>query len=641
MPNNLPHNFTHTLPSKVPSRLSLLALLGISGITFLLAIAIRFEFRLTVEDARIFLLTFPVLAVFRLLGFTYFEINRRSPSNTSFADVLPLTASVLLPSLLFGLTCWTLLAPIGLSRAAILIDSMLMLIATLVFFSLPRISGIVREEAKTQRDRTLVVLGKDPVTNLKAVLDDPRFHPVGFVAMEPLAPGTRILGVPYVGLTVNTIEAARKHGASLIAITYPSLDQHELLQLTRATMDAGLEYVLLRSGRRNKYLSTPLVEEVGIEVLLQREEIGINYDQLRHFIEGRPVLVTGAGGSIGGELCRQLAALKPSRLYLLEHSENSLFFILRELKEKFPDAELHPLLVDITDGKTLKAEFLKARPELVFHAAAHKHVGMMEGRPQAALRNNLLGTANVALAAAECGVDRMINISTDKAVRPMSFMGLSKRLAEMVIAEMNNHYGTHFVTVRFGNVAGSNGSVVQLFDQQLRRNGPLTVTDKTATRFFMSIPEAVRLVLQAGAFAETGGVYMLDMGTPVNIYELACTMIRLGGQRPGKDIAIRFTGLTTAEKMHEELNDDGEILSPTSHSRILGISPEDSHKRPSILERLPRWRERLADGDNAPVFRELPEVWPLTTQLELPLYLTNPEQAKAAIEPTAIKGATK
>lgn len=596
-----------------------MTLLLLSSCCYVLAFGLRFEFGLTGGDWAAIAVTLPVLWMFRLIGFVGFDINRRPAASGSFADFGPVVAAVVLPSLAFGVVVVTLLGQLGISRAVVMIDAVLTLLTGLTYFSLHRIIGRFHGDRDVARERAIVVLGEETMESLKAVFDDPRFLAIGFVSTKAMPNSSLIFGVPYLGLAGNAIEIAKRQRVNMIVIAYPSLEERELLRLTRNTVEAGLEYVLLRSGRRSKYLSAPLLDEVGIEVLLQREEVGIHYDQLRHFVEGRPVLVTGAGGSIGGELSRQLAALNPSRLYLLDHSENSLFFILREVKEKYPLVSVVPLLVDITDQRSVQEEFEFARPELVFHAAAHKHVGMMEARPQAALRNNLLGTTNVALAAAAVGVDRMINISTDKAVRPMSYMGLSKRLAEMVISELNERHGTHYVTVRFGNVAGSNGSVVQLFDQQLRRNGPLTVTDKNATRFFMSIPEAVRLVLQAGAFAETGGIYMLDMGKPVNINDLAQTMIRLSGQRPGKDIHVKFTGLTVAEKMNEELNDEGETPTPTAHPRILGIQPTAPSMKAELVEQLPRWRVLLAEGKHKEVFAELPEYWPSTTQIAVPI----------------------
>jgi FlaA1/EpsC-like NDP-sugar epimerase len=277
---------------------------------------------------------------------------------------------------------------------------------------------------------------------------------------------------------------------------------------------------------------------------------------------------------------------------------------------------VHALLVDITDEVMVEREFLRVKPQVVFHAAAFKHVGMMEQRPYEAIRNNVIGTATVARAAIACGAERFINISTDKAVRPKSYMGLSKRLAEMVIQELNERQQTtKFVTVRFGNVAGSTGSVVRLFREQIMHGGPVTVTDPEARRFFMSIPEAVRLVLQAAVFGQQGGIFMLEMGQPVKIRELARTMIALAGYVPEVDIPIQYTGLGAAEKMTEELADDDEIAEPSGHGRITRLRKAPGFEPAPIVDRLDRWRRCLREGHSLEVLAELKEVWPATTQV--------------------------
>jgi FlaA1/EpsC-like NDP-sugar epimerase len=322
----------------------------------------------------------------------------------------------------------------------------------------------------------------------------------------------------------------------------------------------------------------------------------MNLAPVRQLIARRRILVTGAGGSIGSELCRQVAALKPAALYLMDRYENNLFFITREIKLQYPALEVHPLLTDITDQVTLESDFQAARPDIVFHTAAHKHVGLMEGRPQEAIKNNVIGTHNVALAAARAGADRFINISTDKAVKPKCYMGLSKRLAELCIQEMNALYQTRFMTVRFGNVAGSTGSVVQLFRQQIEQGGPVTVTDPKATRFFMSIPEAVRLVLQAALLGQGGEIFVLDMGESINIYELAKTMICLSGYVPEIDIPIRFTGLAQGEKLHEELNDTDEEIEKTLHDRILMMRRRPRPNSSGVLQRIPWWQKLIAEA---------------------------------------------
>jgi FlaA1/EpsC-like NDP-sugar epimerase len=294
---------------------------------------------------------------------------------------------------------------------------------------------------------------------------------------------------------------------------------------------------------------------------------------------------------------------------LVERSENGLFFIHREISQKMPGVEVRPVLLDITDEQAVRREFLKASPDIVFHAAAHKHVGMMQHWPAEAVKNNIIGTLTVARAAAAAGAERFVNISTDKAVRPKSFMGLSKRLAEGCVAEMNLGSRTQFVTVRFGNVAGSVGSVVQLFRQQIEAGGPVTVTDREARRYFMTIPEAVRLVLQAAVFSQSRGLFVLDMREPIEIQDLARTMISLAGYVPGEDIRIEFTRLGEAEKLTEELQDESERLVSTGHERVWRIAKTVAD--PSVAERALRWRELLAQGRPETVLDEVREQWAL------------------------------
>jgi FlaA1/EpsC-like NDP-sugar epimerase len=617
--NNPLRKLRQDLARKARHRRALVAciLLLLAAISWLAAWLIRFEGALTKTDVEVVLLTLPLLVALRVLAFVGFDIERRPMRLASAPDMYAIVLAALLPSVVLLLLALTLLAPLGLSRSVILIDATLCPLLIMGFHSSRLLWQDLRGHTITDRQRAIVVGNGEDLRNvLRELRSDERFMPVAVLTGEEHSVGQLLHGVRvYQGLDRLAEQAARVN-ASAVCFAHPGLDRTDLHRLTAECNTLGLEFVLLRSYSRGASRSKTLMEEVGAEVLLQREEVSIDPASVRNLIAGRRVLVTGAGGSIGSELCRQIAAQDPAALFLVEYSENSLFFIAREVREINPGLKVVPLLVDITDYAVLLREFEEARPELVFHAAAHKHVVMMEQRPQAAIRNNVLGTGNVARAAAHAGAMRFINISTDKAVRPRAFMGLSKRLAEMVVQEMNRISDTQFVSVRFGNVAGSNGSAVQLFEKQIRRGGPVTVTDARATRFFMSIPEAVRLVLQAAVFASQGGVFILEMGKPVRIEELARTMIRLSGFRPGKDIPIRFTGLVAGEKMHEELNDEGEDIVSTPHPRLLFIRREESNSRETLLlDRLPRWQHLLFTGRHEEVLNELCDVWPNTTQI--------------------------
>ena len=313
---------------------------------------------------------------------------------------------------------------------------------------------------------------------------------------------------------------------------------------------------------------------VSIEDLLERDEVRLDMDIVEHYIRDKVVLVTGAGGSIGSEICRQIMRVGPKMLLLLGHGENSIYLINQELKNIYKDGPIIPIIADIRDKQQLDQIFTQYNPQVVFHAAAHKHVPLMEIQPMAAVLNNIYGTRNVADVAGRHGVERFVMISTDKAVNPTSVMGATKRVAEKVIISVNDTYDTKYITVRFGNVLGSRGSVIPLFKKQIEAGGPVTVTDPEMTRYFMTIPEASQLVLQAGAMGKGGEVFLLDMGEPVKIIDLARNMIRLSGLEPDKDIHIKITGLRPGEKKYEELLTSEEGTNRTNHTKIFEAALE-------------------------------------------------------------------
>ena len=313
---------------------------------------------------------------------------------------------------------------------------------------------------------------------------------------------------------------------------------------------------------------------VSIEDLLERDEVRLDMDIVEHYIRDKVVLVTGAGGSIGSEICRQIMRVGPKMLLLLGHGENSIYLINQELKNIYKDGPIIPIIADIRDKQQLDQIFTQYNPQVVFHAAAHKHVPLMEIQPMAAVLNNIYGTRNVADVAGRHGVERFVMISTDKAVNPTSVMGATKRVAEKVIISMNDTYDTKYITVRFGNVLGSRGSVIPLFKKQIEAGGPVTVTDPEMTRYFMTIPEASQLVLQAGAMGKGGEVFLLDMGEPVKSIDLARNMIRLSGLEPDKDIHIKITGLRPGEKKYEELLTSEEGTNRTNHTKIFEAALE-------------------------------------------------------------------
>lgn len=382
--------------------------------------------------------------------------------------------------------------------------------------------------------------------------------------------GKYIMGVPIVGNRNDILTAAEKYKIDKIVLAIPSASpeaKRDLLEICKHTtckllMVPGI-YQLI-----NGDVQISKLREVQIEDLLGRAPICVNLDEIMEYVKNRVILVTGGGGSIGSELCRQIASHRPKTLIIFDIYENNAYDIQLELENKYPDLDLVTLIGSVRDTKRLDAVFEQYRPDVVYHAAAHKHVPLMEDSPLEAIKNNVFGTYNTAKCADMYGVKRFVLISTDKAVNPTNMMGASKRLCEMIVQTMDKNSRTEFVAVRFGNVLGSNGSVIPLFKKWIAEGGPVRVTHPDIIRFFMTIPEAASLVLQAGAYAKGGEIFVLDMGKPVKIDTLARNLIRLSGLTPDVDIKIEYTGLRPGEKMYEEILMDEEGLSATANSLI-------------------------------------------------------------------------
>ena len=395
-------------------------------------------------------------------------------------------------------------------------------------------------------------------------------RPVGFVDDDSIKQRKRIHGIPVVGTIADTKKAADRLDAQEIIVAIPSSSTAVKQKILAASEGCTVPIKTLPSVKRLLGDSVLLqqVRPMNLDDLLQREPIQTDRQELLPFITGKTLLVTGAGGSIGSELCRQIARHKPQALVLFERYENALHSLLLELRAAFPEVKLFPVIGDVTVLDRVSEVFRQTSPDIVFHAAAHKHVPLMELNPKEAIRNNILGTRMVAEVALKTGVDRFVLISTDKAVNPSSVMGVTKRIAEHLVREFNHTGLTKFTVVRFGNVLGSNGSVVPLFSEQIRKGGPVTVTHPDIKRFFMTIPEAVQLVLQASVMGRGGEVFVLDMGEQIKVADLARNMIVLAGLVPGKDVDIVFTGLRPGEKLYEELFEEGEQAEPTTHPKI-------------------------------------------------------------------------
>lgn len=399
---------------------------------------------------------------------------------------------------------------------------------------------------------------------------------VGFVDSDPRKWGMLIQGIPVLGDRQKLPQLVKKFHVQEIIIAIPSAS-HQTIQEIVAACRLTPALVKILPGMFDLIdgnVKVSKIREVDVEDLLGRDPVHVDLAGITDYLRGQVVLVTGAGGSIGSELCRQIVRFAPQTLLLLDNCENSVYDIDMELTALCPGINIVPLVKDVRDRKSILPIFAEFRPKVVFHAAAHKHVPLMEKNPEEAVKNNVMGTYHVAEAADRFGAKRFVLVSTDKAVNPTSYMGASKRLAEMVIQFMDTISKTGFVAVRFGNVLGSRGSVVPLFKKQIAQGGPVTVTDAEMVRFFMTIPEAVQLVVQAGVMAKGGEIFVLDMGEPVKIMDLARSMIRLSGFEPGRDIEIKVTGIRPGEKLYEELLTAEEGTTATGNQRIFVAKPQ-------------------------------------------------------------------
>mgnify|MGYP002510753143 CR=1 FL=1 len=420
--------------------------------------------------------------------------------------------------------------------------------------------------------------------------------------------GRYIQGIKVAGGRDRIIESADIYDIDEIIVAMPSISRSELRKILEICKETNCKLRSLPGMYQlvNGEVNVSKLRDVEVEDLLGRDPISVDLDSILGYVQNKVVLVTGGGGSIGTELCRQIACNKPKQLIIIDIYENNVYDIQQELKTKYPELKLTVLIASVRNTNRMNCIFEKYRPEIVYHAAAHKHVPLMEDSPNEAVKNNVFGTWKTAQAAAFYGVKKFVLISTDKAVNPTNIMGASKRICEMIIQTFNNHYDTEFVAVRFGNVLGSNGSVIPLFRKQIMAGGPVTVTHPDIIRYFMTIPEAVSLVLQAGAYAKGGEIFVLDMGEPVKILDLAENLIRLSGYRVGEDIKIKFTGLRPGEKLYEELLMDEEGMKETANKLIHVGKPIEIDEMQFFLQ-LKKLKEESKNesGDIRPLIQEI------------------------------------
>ena len=483
--------------------------------------------------------------------------------------------------------------------ATILIAVAIVSYRVIIRFLLNEINPIEKE--RTER-KNLLIIGAGEAANeiIKTVKNTMKgyYNIVGLIDDNPNKMNYAISGIKILGTRDDIAEICKQYKVDVIFFSISNIDNKNKKEILNICQETGVKIRVLPSVAdiiKNKSLLQNL-RDVEIEDLLGREPITLVNEKIGELIKGKSILVTGGGGSIGSELCRQIAKFNPSRLIIFDIYENNLYNIEMELKQNHYDEkfEIVAMVGSVRDKKRLEQVFKKYNPYLVFHAAAHKHVPLMEVSPLEAIKNNVFGTYNVANYADKYSVKRFILISTDKAVNPTNIMGATKRMCEMIIQAFNQKSKTEFAAVRFGNVLGSNGSVLPLFKKQISAGGPVTVTHKEITRFFMTIPEAVSLVLQAMSYAKGGEIFVLDMGEPVKIYDLAVSLIKLSGLEPNVDIPIEITGLRPGEKLYEELLMSEEGLQTTAHNKIFIGKPSDITYE-QMLKKLGKLEEIIQD----------------------------------------------
>lgn len=545
-------------------------------LAYFCSFAIRFDFQIPPAELRTFAATLPFLLVVRLLAFARYGLFRGYWRHVGLRDLVDLGMATTLSTALFAAALYATGWPPAMPRSVFLLD----------WLSIVFLSGGVRFAARAFREgqlpmqssrgrRTLVIgAGEAAEMMLRQMWHDDRFgiNVVGLIDDNPETHGRSLHGVPVLGSTAELDRLVHSYRIQLLVIAIRSASPESMRRIVARCTATGTEFRIIPSlqdlldGRAG----IGQLREVQIEDLLGREPVHLDLDQVRSDLEGKTVLITGAGGSIGSELARQIARFRPARLVLVERAESPLYFVHLEVSQSSPDVSVVPVIANITNPERMEQVFRAYQPEYVFHAAAYKHVPLMEESVFEAVWNNVVGTLRVAECAVHHQVQKFVLISTDKAVNPSSMMGVTKRIAERIVLELPSlRENTDFRVVRFGNVLGSDGSVVPLFKRQLAAGGPITVTDPDVQRYFMTIPEAVELVLTAAALpAAAGRISILEMGSPVRIVDLAEQLIRLSGLEPYKDVKIVFTGLRPGEKLNEELVAAGEETIPTSAEKV-------------------------------------------------------------------------
>lgn len=550
--------------------------LVIAVLSILFSYLLRFEFNIPSDFLVELIKHIPFILVIKLLVFWFFNFFRGWWRYVSIYDALNIIKSSLISTTLIMLYMFLAYGFYKMPRSAFIIDFILFTMGLFILRVSPRLfkENYSKILGKNSYRKRILIVGAGSAGQMIAreIRENERLNSevVGFIDDDPTKLQLKILGLRVIGRSEDIPIIVKDDEIQEIIIAIPSATGKEIKRISEICRKSGAEYKIipgfgdLIGGK----VSISSIRDVEIDDLLGRNPINLNLSQISEYLEGKTVLVTGAGGSIGSEICRQILRYKPKAIVILDIAETPLFFIEKNLKEAEPDKKIDTYIADVKNYERIEYIFKKHLPDVVIHAAAYKHVPIMEIHPYEAIQNNIYGTKVIADLSVKYGVKKFILISTDKAVNPSNIMGATKRIAELYIQSISGKSSTKFIIVRFGNVLGSNGSVIPIFKEQLKKGGPLTVTHPEVTRYFMTIPEAVQLVLQAGGIGNGGELFLLDMGEPVKIVKLAEEMIRLSNLEPYVDIDIVFTGLRPGEKLYEELLLDEEGATKTEHEKI-------------------------------------------------------------------------
>lgn len=558
----------------------------------ILALLTRFEFdfsQIPKEFLKVIYKYGPFTIVITLIIFSLFRIYSSLWEYAGIEEVFSLIAACLVAAvakIVIILFTWSVMP-----RSWYVLDTIYLMIligATRVSYRLIRLRRQNRTFPWSKRKKVMIIGGGEAGRSLITEIQNSKYLDQKVVCIiddDPYKIGRYIKGVKVVGNRNSIKKSVKKYNVQQIILTMPSANAAKIRPIVEICQDTNCELMILPGVYQlvNGEVKASKLRPVNIDDLLGRDEVHVNLNEVMDYVSGRVIMVTGGGGSIGSELCRQIAKHSPKQLIIFDIYENNAYDIQQELLREQPKLDLVVLIGSVRDENRINSIFEQYRPEIIYHAAAHKHVPLMEGSPNEAIKNNVLGTYNMVRMADKWNAKRFVQISTDKAVNPTNIMGASKRICEMIIQTYNKESDTEYVAVRFGNVLGSNGSVIPLFKKQIAEGGPVTVTHPEIIRYFMTIPEAVSLVLQAGAYAKGGEIFVLDMGEPVKILDLARNMIRLSGYKVDQDIKIEFTGLRPGEKLYEELLMDEEGMTDTPNKLIHIGHPIDVEKSSSHM----------------------------------------------------------